>query len=70
MVVKYTLQRSQQPRPPLTEAEIEALEARAPRDEDIVYDEDFPAMTEEQLKQFRRIDPGTGHAPRPKVSGD
>ena len=33
------------------------IEARAPRDEDIVYDEDCPEMTEEQLKQFKRVHP-------------
>ncbi len=26
----------------------------------IVFDEDCPPMTEEQLKQFRRVDPRTG----------
>ena len=70
MVVKYYYQRSQTPRPPLTDAEIEAIIARAPKDEEIVYDEDCPKLTEEQYKQFRRIDPRTGHAPRPEASGD
>jgi hypothetical protein len=54
----------------LTAEQIAEIEARAPRDEDIVYDEDCPKMTEEQLRQFRRVDPRTGHAPRPKAAGD
>ena len=27
------------------------------RDEDIIYDEDCPKLTEEQLKKFRRVNP-------------
>lgn len=27
------------------------------RDEDIVYDEDCPELTDEQLKKFRRVNP-------------
>ena len=57
MVVRYTLKRSLTPRPPLTPEEIAEIEARAPRDEDIVYDEDCPEMTEEQLRRFRRVNP-------------
>ena len=43
---------------PLTEeekAEIEALKQRS--DDDIVYDEDCPKLTVEQLKQFKRVNP-------------
>ena len=38
----------------MTEAEIAAIETRAPRDEDIAYDEDCPPSTPEQLELFRR----------------
>ena len=27
------------------------------KDEDIIYDEDCPKLTEEQLKQFKRVNP-------------
>ena len=57
MKVKYTLKRDPRPRRPLTSEEIAEIEARAPRDADILYDEDCPPMTEEQLKQFRRVNP-------------
>lgn len=59
MIVTYNLK----PNTPLTPEEIAAIEARAPRDEDIVYDEDCPEMTDEQLKQFKRVHP------RPDDSG-
>ena len=52
--VTYILRRGQ----PLTEeqkAEIEALKKMS--DEDIIYDEDCPKLTEEQLKQFKRVNP-------------
>ena len=52
--VTYILRRGQ----PLTDeqkAEIEALKQMS--DDDIVYDEDCPKLTEEQLKQFRRVNP-------------
>ena len=70
MIVKRTLQLSRKPRPPLTPEQIAEIEARAPRDEEIVYDEDCPNMSDEQLRQFQRVDPRTGHAPRPRVAGD
>ena len=41
MIVRHTLQVGQNPRPPLTPERIAEIEARAPRDEDIVYDEDL-----------------------------
>lgn len=43
---------------PLTEeqkAEIEAI--RNMRDEDIVFDEDCPELTDEQLSKFKRVYP-------------
>ena len=57
MTVKYTLKRNPKPRQPLTLEQIAEMEARAPRDDEIVYDEDCPRMTEEQLKQFKRVNP-------------
>jgi len=38
---------------PEQEAELDALDNI--KDEDIVYDEDSPRLTEEQLKKFRRV---------------
>ena len=43
------------PLTPEQKAEIEALKQMS--DDDIVYDEDCPKLTEEQLKQFRRVNP-------------
>lgn len=43
---------------PLTEeqkAELEALKQMT--DDDIVYDEECPPQTDEQLKQFKRVNP-------------
>ena len=57
MMVRYELKLNPKPRKPLTPEEIAEIEARAPRDEDIVYDEDCPKMTDEQLKQFKRVNP-------------
>lgn len=49
--VTYILRKGQ----PLTEEEREEL--RALKDRPIVFDEDCPELTEEQLKQFRRVNP-------------
>ena len=52
--VTYILRKGQ----PLTEeqkAELEALKQMS--DNDIVYDEDCPKQTPEQLKQFKRVNP-------------
>ena len=70
MIVKYTLHRTKSPRHPLTPEQIAAIEDRAPADSEILYDEDCPPMTEEQLSQFQPIDPRTGHAPQPKAAGN
>ena len=53
MIVKRRLNMERKPRKPLTEEEIAEIEARAPRDEDIAYDEDCPPSTPEQLELFR-----------------
>ncbi len=41
----------------LTREEIDEIEARAPQDEEIIYDEDCPPMTDEQLRRFKRVNP-------------
>ncbi len=62
MIVTYEIKINSNPRKHLSPEDIEAIEARAPRDEDIVYDEDCPEMTDEQLRQFKRVHP------RPEVA--
>ena len=57
MIIKYALNVNPKPRPPLTPEEIAEIEARAPRDDEIVYDDDCPEMTDEQLRQFKRANP-------------
>jgi len=57
MIVTYSHNVDPQPRRPLTPKEIAELEARAPRDEDILFDEDCPPSTPEQLRKFRRVYP-------------
>ena len=43
---------------PLTPEQIERLKLlENMTDDDIVYDEDCPPQTEEQLKKFRRVNP-------------
>ena len=52
--VTYILRRGE----PLTEEQKARLEAlKQMSDDDIVYDEDCPKLTEEQLSQFRRVNP-------------
>ena len=63
MTVTYNLPLHPKPRKPLTPEQIALIEARAPKDEDITYDEDCPEMTDEQLRQFKRAHP------RPENSG-
>ena len=44
--------------PPLTPEQIARLDAlEKMSDDDIVYDEDAPKLTEEQLKKFKRVYP-------------
>jgi succinate dehydrogenase flavin-adding protein (antitoxin of CptAB toxin-antitoxin module) len=53
-MVTYVLHRGQ----PLTDEQRERLEAlKQMSDDDIVYDEDCPKLTEEQLAQFKRVNP-------------
>ena len=49
--VTYILRKGE----PLTEEEKE--EIRALKNRPIVYDEDCPKLTEEELKQFKRVNP-------------
>ena len=53
-MVTYILHRGQ----PLTEEQKKRLEAlKQMSDDDIVYDEDCPKLTEEELSQFKRVNP-------------
>ena len=50
---------------PLTPEQIERLKLLDNiKDEDIVFDEDCPELTDEELKQFKRVNP------RPKKATD
>ena len=51
MMVTYTITKNQKPTP----EQIARIREAAKRP--IAYDEDCPEMTEEQLKQFRRVNP-------------
>ena len=51
MIVTYTLKRGT----PLTPEQIAEIEEAAKYP--IVFDEDCPEMTEEQLRQFKRVNP-------------
>ena len=52
--VTYILRRGE----PLTEEQKARLEAlKQMSDDDIVYDEDCPKLTVEELKQFKRVNP-------------
>ncbi|MBQ6398541.1 MAG: hypothetical protein IJI21_00300 [Clostridia bacterium] len=51
MIVTYSLK----PNTPLTPEQIKRLDAL--KDRPIVFDEDCPEMTEEQLKLFKRVYP-------------
>lgn len=62
MIVTYDLSPNLASSLPLTAERLAEIEARAPRDEDITYDEDCPPMTDEQLRQFKRVNPRSGHA--------
>ena len=51
MIVTYNLK----PNTPLTSEQIKRLDAL--KDRPIVFDEDCPEMTDEQLRQFKRVHP-------------
>lgn len=51
MTVRYTLKRGE----PLTPEQIKRLDAL--KECPIVFDEDCPEMTDEQLQQFKRVNP-------------
>ena len=51
MIVTY----KREPGTPLTPEQIKRLDEL--KDRPIVFDEDCPEMTEEQLRQFRRVNP-------------
>ena len=47
---------------------LSSIQCGEPQTEDIVYDEDCPEMTEEQLKQFKRVHPrGENAGPERKL---
>ena len=56
MIVRKTLI----PGTPLTPEQIKRLDEL--KNYPIVYDEDCPEMTDEQLKQFKRVNPRPGRA--------
>ena len=55
MIITYNPAPEQRRVRHLTREEIARIEARAPKDEEITYDEDCPPMTEEQLLRFKRV---------------
>ncbi len=57
MIVRYSITKDQKPTP----EQIERIREAAKRP--IVFDEDCPEMTEEQLKQFKRVKPRAGRTP-------
>ena len=62
MIVTYDLK----PNTPLTPEQINRLDAL--KDRPIVFDEDCPEMTEEQLRQFKRVHPrGENAGPERKL---
>ena len=55
MIITYELK----PGTPLTPEQIKRLDAL--KDRPIVFDEDCPEMTDEQLRQFKRVHPRPEH---------
>ena len=53
LIVRRVIYEGQKPTPEQIE-EIRALKAE---NRPIVYDEEFPELTDEELKQFRRVNP-------------
>lgn len=63
MLVTYTRKKGT----PLSPEQIAEIEEAAKYP--IVFDEDCPEMTEEQLRQFRRVNPRPDNAERPRKFG-
>ena len=51
MIVRRVIYKGQKPTPEQIE------EIRALKDRPIVYDDEFPELTDEELKEFRRVNP-------------
>ena len=64
MLISYSRKRGT----PLTAEQV--LEIEEAQKHPIVFGEDCPEMTEEQLKQVRRVHPRTGQPLRRESSGD
>ena len=64
MIVSYTIKRGQKPTPE------QIAEIREAAKYPITFDEDCPEMSEEQLRQFRRVNPRSGQGSHEKASGD
>ena len=56
MIVRYSITKDQKPSPE------QIAEIRKAAKRPIVFDEDCPEMTEEQLKQFKRVHPRPGES--------
>ena len=54
LIIRRVIYEGQKPTPE-QKAEIEAL--RQMTDDDIVYDDEFPELTDEELKQFKPVNP-------------
>ena len=63
MIVTYSIT----PGTPLTPEQIKRLDAL--KDRPITFDEDCPEMTEEQLRQFKRVHPRREDAGSDRKSG-
>ena len=53
MIERRIIYKGQKPTP----EQIERLRALKAENRPIVYDDEFPELTDEQLKQFRRVNP-------------
>ena len=53
MIVRRVIYEGQKPTP----EQIERLRALKAENRPIVYDDEFPELTDEELKQFRRVNP-------------
>ena len=63
MIVSYSITKDQKPTPE------QITEIREAAKRPIVFDEDCPPMTEEQLRQFRRVHPRPEDAGSDRKSG-